>query len=200
MDPNTNDPRASGPGADDPRAVDSRARIRRAVRELIEERGLRGTKIKDVLERAAVARATFYAHFDDKEDAWVGGFDLFRIALPAGGPADGPPPVPPLGPAFEHVADMREHFAGLQRHGDLDLPLRIARRDLRATYADAFSALAARGFALNGPAEVLADAAAGAVLELLVAFAEDAGSSAAGPVERAALAEDLVRCIAVRRT
>ena len=93
---------------------------------------------------------------------------------------------------------MRDHFAGLQRHGDLDLPLRIARRDLRATFADAFTALEARGFVLNGPAEVLADAAAGAVLELLVAYAEDAGSTASEPAERAALAEDLVRRIAVQ--
>src|SRR5689334_8627333 len=52
--------------------VDRRVRrTQRALREafvgLVLEHGYDGVTIEDITERADVARATFYAHFDDKE-------------------------------------------------------------------------------------------------------------------------------------
>lgn len=179
----------------DPRAVDTRARIRSAVLQLVTERGLGGTKVKDILERATVARATFYAHFEDKEDALVGGFDLFQIELPAGAPEDGPAPVPPLGHVFAHVSEMVPFFETVSARGELDVPLAVARRDLESTYRGAFEGLAGRGFPLAGPVPELASAAAAAVIALVLGWLEEGAPGE--PAERARLAEDLVRRIAV---
>ncbi|MEM7309536.1 MAG: helix-turn-helix domain-containing protein [Planctomycetota bacterium] len=182
-------------GREDPRVVDSRARIRAAVLALVEERGLKATKVKDILARAAVARATFYAHFEDKEAAFVGGFDLLRIALPPGEPGAGPAPVPPLGPVFAHVAEMAPLFASVSKHGELELPLQVARRDLGATFRAALAELSERGFALAGPVEALAQAATAVVLALVEGWLEEGAPGA--PEERARLAEDLVRRLVV---
>ncbi|MEM7205821.1 MAG: TetR/AcrR family transcriptional regulator [Planctomycetota bacterium] len=178
----------------DPRVVDSRQRIRRAVRDLVTERGLRHTKIKDILERACVARATFYAHFQDKEDAFCGDIPPLRIAVPEGTPQDGPTPVPPLTHLFHHVREMRPLFASMRQRGEQELPLRAAQPLLFDTYRRAFAEIDRRGYRLGGPVHELACAAAGAVLALLQAWMEpDATGSAE---ERAKLAEDLVRRIA----
>ena len=196
----------------DPRAIDTRARIRRAVLELVEERGIHATRIKDVLERACVARATFYAHFDDKEDALVGGFDLFRLELadaddagteasadespsacedtPSGARA----PLPSLLAIFEHAAHMRPFFESVKSRGELELPMSVARRDLFASYREIFGKLQERGFELACDPESLAHATTAAVNALLIAWLEEGVPGE--PVERAELAESLVRRIA----
>lgn len=42
--------------------------LRQAATEVIAERGYAATTIDDIVERAGVSRATFYLHFNDKED------------------------------------------------------------------------------------------------------------------------------------
>lgn len=53
-------------------------RIRKAPARLLEsmlvicgEQGYEGTSVQDVIERAGASRATFYAHFTDKQDCFV---------------------------------------------------------------------------------------------------------------------------------
>jgi AcrR family transcriptional regulator len=51
---------------DDPRVKRTRQLIRQAFINLTEEKGFKAVTIKDIAERATVNRATFYAHYEDK--------------------------------------------------------------------------------------------------------------------------------------
>ena len=50
-------------------AAQKSRRILEALAELLDEKGYRATKIADIVRHAGVARKTFYANFDSKDDA-----------------------------------------------------------------------------------------------------------------------------------
>ncbi|MFG2720055.1 TetR/AcrR family transcriptional regulator [Streptomyces sp. NPDC048416] len=57
--------------AQDRRTRRSRRALGAALVELVLERGFTALTVEDITERADVARATFYAHFRDKEDLFA---------------------------------------------------------------------------------------------------------------------------------
>jgi AcrR family transcriptional regulator len=48
---------------------------------LIQERGFESLSVQDIVDRANVGRATFYAHFDSKEDLLASGIEGLRASL-----------------------------------------------------------------------------------------------------------------------
>lgn len=55
--------------------------LRGALFELIQEKGFEGLSVQEIIDRANVGRATFYAHFDNKEDLLLSGFEGLRAGL-----------------------------------------------------------------------------------------------------------------------
>ncbi len=52
----------------DPRAKRTRLALQQALGEMLTERSLASVTVADITHRAGVNRATFYAHFQDKDD------------------------------------------------------------------------------------------------------------------------------------
>ena len=59
----------------------TRRLLREALLELVAEKGYDHVTVQDVIDRADLSRATFYAHFRDKDDLLVSGLDELVEAL-----------------------------------------------------------------------------------------------------------------------
>lgn len=78
-----------------PTRLDRPAMVRRALVELVAERGFRGTSMAAVAERAGVATGTAYVHYSSKDDLVMAAYseiktDLGEAAASGVDPADPP--------------------------------------------------------------------------------------------------------------
>jgi AcrR family transcriptional regulator len=123
-----------GPDRTDRRVRRTQQAVRGAFQSLIAEKGYDAVTVQDILERADVGRSTFYAHYRDKEDLLLSGFDDIRSALasapaPLASGASGPHPefLLPARSVFEHVGRYRHTWKPLVRKGGADVVTRILR-------------------------------------------------------------------------
>jgi len=65
----------------DRRVQRTRSLIQGALLELMAERGYEGLTVQHIIDRANVGRATFYAHFADKQTLLASGLEDLRSAL-----------------------------------------------------------------------------------------------------------------------
>jgi AcrR family transcriptional regulator len=107
--------------------------LQRALLSLVQEQGYERITVQDILDRADVGRSTFYAHYRDKEDLLLSGFEDIRSALTeerdaarqaAGGPSEF---LHPLLTVFRHVEAHRHFWQPLTRKGGADVVVRILR-------------------------------------------------------------------------
>jgi AcrR family transcriptional regulator len=67
--------------APDRRVQRTRKLLQDALFALILEKGYEAITVQDIIDRANVGRATFYAHFMDKQQLFLSGFEQLRVFL-----------------------------------------------------------------------------------------------------------------------
>jgi AcrR family transcriptional regulator len=72
------------PRAVDPRIQRTQQLLRAALMSLIQEKGYESLSVQNIIDRARVGRATFYAHFDSKDDLLASGIEELRTSLREG--------------------------------------------------------------------------------------------------------------------
>ncbi len=65
----------------DRRVQKTRQLLREALVALIREKGFAALSVQEIIDRANVGRATFYAHFDSKEDLLLTGLETVFSSL-----------------------------------------------------------------------------------------------------------------------
>jgi AcrR family transcriptional regulator len=157
-------------------------RVRRTRRLLHEallaeilEKGYDRVTVQDVLDRADVGRATFYAHFRDKDDLLVAGAEQLQVflrqhlAVAARTPADHPAEQIELVRAlFEHAAENRRLYRALVGRRAGAVVLRYAREQLASLLREHLEQVTtSRGVMPAVPIEVMVQYLASALLGVL---------------------------------
>lgn len=110
-------PRSVRKQAPDRRVARTRRALGNALVELMQERSFDDISVGQVLERARVGRATFYAHFRNKNDLLLSDAERFLEMLErhfnAG--AEGTRRLAPVAELFAHVADYHRFQQALER-------------------------------------------------------------------------------------
>lgn len=106
----------------DARAARSQLALGRALVALMTDTAFDAITVQQVLDRAGVGRATFYAHFRNKDDLLLSDAERFidMLARHFTGVAAGTTRVAPVVELFSHVEDVARFIAALDRSGRQD--------------------------------------------------------------------------------
>lgn len=119
----------------DRRVERTRKALLEALLQLIVEKGYDRTTVQDVLERADVGRATFYAHFYNKKDLLLGRMSVFQLDVDEPGTNNGGTVrMPDVTRLFEHVAGQRALYLAMRGTAALEDTLAVARADLTRSF------------------------------------------------------------------
>lgn len=116
----------------DRRVWRTRQRLRDGLVSLCREKPYGDIRIGDLLERADVGRATFYAHYRDKEDLLISLFLGMIDHFEAIGLQQNPDAVLPAAPfLIAHFAEAKEFARSLSRAGKMEVLMRACEARLR---------------------------------------------------------------------
>ena len=168
-----------------------------AIIELMLERHFDEITVQDVLDRAGVGRATFYAHFRNKRDLFLSANERFLESVERwlDRPANGTRIVP-VTEFFEHVRDARPLLQALRDAGHFDVVLQDMAEHFARMIAKRLHLFSPELDAANPSTIPVAKFCAGAALEMLKWWLDQVVVPA--PAEMDELYHDLVRRALVR--
>lgn len=131
----------------DPRVVRTTHALGRALVELIQEHDFDDITVQHILDRAGVGRATFYAHYRNKEDVLHSSYERMLVSMEAllDRPSPAGPRVFPVAEFLTHAGEMTALVRSLHSAGQMDemwslcveYATRIIERRLSPTRSDA---------------------------------------------------------------
>ena len=159
----------------DRRVQRTRELLQKSLIELIDERGYEALTIQEIVDRANVARTTFYVHYNSKDDLFISCHEAILSEFQSGPIYPHPlsreqllsPEVPPgMASAYRHLLEARARLYPIFQGKDGSLILRRIRdwsaqeieANLRAVFAEADSTI---------PFDLLANYLAGAQIALM---------------------------------
>lgn len=159
----------------DRRVQRTRQLLREALLSLVREKGFEALSVQDIIDRANVGRATFYAHFDNKEDLLLSGFDglraslkeLQRQALSRGDAAD-ERLFAFSHELFAHANEHRDVFRAMVGDRSVALIQQVFHKMLVDLVRDDVKAMLSRSNRGSVPAETVVQFAAGGLFGLLM--------------------------------
>src|SRR5690349_18374541 len=98
--------------------------------ELIREKDYNAITVSDIIERANVGRSTFYAHYRDKDDLFVGELDRVIELLSQRIPGQEEMPFFPSLGLFRHVGEEIELYKALVWTPGIDLLIKHMQKSL----------------------------------------------------------------------
>ena len=103
----------------DGRVLRTRNSLGDALVALMQEKNFNDITVQQVLDRAGVGRATFYAHYSDKEDLFISDVEEFftMVASLLKRKNVDPKRLVPIRELFSHLHDVREFYMALVASG-----------------------------------------------------------------------------------
>lgn len=154
----------------DRRVQRTRELLQKALIELISERGYDAITIQDIVDRANVGRTTFYLHYNNKDELFMGCHEAIVSEFPlyplSRDELLSPEAPPGMTSAYRHLEDARALLSPIFQGKDgleilrriRDWSAREIEASLRAAFAEADSTI---------PLDVLANYLAGAQIALV---------------------------------
>jgi len=163
----------------DRRVQRTRQLLREALVALIREKGFAALSVQEIIDRANVGRATFYAHFDNKEDLLLTGLETVSSSLKeiqGLALAQGQTPVERLlafsRELFAHTDGHREVFRAMVRDQSVGLLHQAFHRIIVGLVRDDVKAMLSPGSAGAMRAETVVQFVAGGLYGLLMWWLE----------------------------
>jgi AcrR family transcriptional regulator len=148
----------------DRRSQRTRHLLSAAFVELLKEKGYSAITVSDIIARANIGRSTFYSHFRDKDDLFVGELDRVIELLGNRAPdQEGMPYFPSLG-LFQHMGEEYLLYKALLWTPGIDLLIKHLQTSLSRRIEDK---LQGNQKEFGIPVSILANFIAGSFLTLL---------------------------------
>jgi AcrR family transcriptional regulator len=157
--------------APDRRVQRTRKLLQDALIALILEKGYEVVTVQDIIDRANVGRSTFYAHFLDKQQLLLSGFEQLRVFLAQQHAAVAASGKQRLGfslAMFEHALSYRRVYQALVGKQSGAVVLQHMQQMLADLVHEELAALAARDDAVPIPLEIVVQYTVSAFMGLLI--------------------------------